>query len=291
MNESIIRSPKWLRKFADFEIHTGEDIKGKISKRDIRKKEKEKVDKLNSEWKRKWESKDTDLFKNFYEETFPKEYRGCIISGDLDDIYKRYFGNFDLWYKFDEWNNKRMQKEKEQEEFKKEIDKICDNLVEDCVKNRYKDKVSTPTGDRIEYRFENGDFLIMENNTITFKDKTHTTKITVGLFYKIKFRSVFSSIVDQINKGQTKQRPSGYRPNKSNTSSSSYSSHPRAGLYDTLKDTIKNREEQLSKMSKTDPERVGLENELNNAKNRVKEMNTKYKFEGIKKFWEYDLIK
>ena len=44
-------------------------------------------------------------------------------------------------------------------------------------------------------------------------------------------------------------------------------------------------------MSKTDPERVGLENELNNAKNRVKEMNTKYKFEGIKKFLEYYFIK
>lgn len=33
MNESIIRSPKWLRNVVDFEINTGEDIKGKPSKK------------------------------------------------------------------------------------------------------------------------------------------------------------------------------------------------------------------------------------------------------------------
>ncbi len=33
MNEGVYRSPKWLRKFIDYELHTGEDIKGKVSKK------------------------------------------------------------------------------------------------------------------------------------------------------------------------------------------------------------------------------------------------------------------
>jgi len=51
MNESILRSPKWLRNIADFEINTGDDIKGKPSKKmqkkidaeNLRKEEEDKA--------------------------------------------------------------------------------------------------------------------------------------------------------------------------------------------------------------------------------------------------------
>ena len=33
LNEGVYRSPKWLRKFMDFEVSTGDDIKGKKSKK------------------------------------------------------------------------------------------------------------------------------------------------------------------------------------------------------------------------------------------------------------------
>ena len=45
INEAKYRSPKWLRKFMDFEVSTGDDIKGKKSKRSIR------IDKENKEKK------------------------------------------------------------------------------------------------------------------------------------------------------------------------------------------------------------------------------------------------
>lgn len=31
MNEAVLRSPKWMRNFLDFEINTGKDIKGEPS--------------------------------------------------------------------------------------------------------------------------------------------------------------------------------------------------------------------------------------------------------------------
>lgn len=46
MNESKIRSPKWLRNFMDFEINTGEDITGEPSERMKKKlEERERIKK------------------------------------------------------------------------------------------------------------------------------------------------------------------------------------------------------------------------------------------------------
>ena len=42
INEAKYRSPKWLRNFVDYEINTGEDIKGEPSKKRAAKLEKEK---------------------------------------------------------------------------------------------------------------------------------------------------------------------------------------------------------------------------------------------------------
>jgi type IV secretory pathway VirB10-like protein len=42
MNEGVLRSPKWLRNIADFEINTGEDIKGEPSLRRQKKLDAEK---------------------------------------------------------------------------------------------------------------------------------------------------------------------------------------------------------------------------------------------------------
>lgn len=50
MNESIYRSPKWLRNFLDFEISTGKDIKGEPSKKQVEKEQKEKDLKEKQRW-------------------------------------------------------------------------------------------------------------------------------------------------------------------------------------------------------------------------------------------------
>jgi hypothetical protein len=53
MNESVIRSPKWLRNFVDFEVNTGDDIKGEPSKRMKKKIESERLKKEEEEKERR----------------------------------------------------------------------------------------------------------------------------------------------------------------------------------------------------------------------------------------------
>lgn len=48
-NESVIRSPKWMRNFLDFEINTGEDIKGEPSESRKRKLEEDRFKKMAEE--------------------------------------------------------------------------------------------------------------------------------------------------------------------------------------------------------------------------------------------------
>lgn len=48
INEAVFRSPKWLRDFVDFEVNTGEDIKGEPSKSELERRR-------NKEWKTKWD--------------------------------------------------------------------------------------------------------------------------------------------------------------------------------------------------------------------------------------------
>lgn len=65
MNEAVYRSPKWLRNFVDYEINTGEDIKGKPSKRrqkqiDFEESEKRRIaeeERLQREYQKRQEEK------------------------------------------------------------------------------------------------------------------------------------------------------------------------------------------------------------------------------------------
>ena len=54
VNEAIYRSPKFLRKFMDFEINTKGDIKGEPS-------EKEKKRRIWEMWDDRWRSCDVDI--------------------------------------------------------------------------------------------------------------------------------------------------------------------------------------------------------------------------------------
>ena len=63
INEGVYRSPKWMRNLADFEINTGDDIKGepskgrqrKIDAENKRKEEKRKKRRKKEEEKRREE--------------------------------------------------------------------------------------------------------------------------------------------------------------------------------------------------------------------------------------------
>lgn len=125
---------------------------------------------------------------------------------------------------------------------------------------------------------------------------------TVNLTNKVRF----VTLLNQIN-NNLKDRPGSYRSNTNNSSSSgsnsnsnsnrskerkstsTNSTYPKWDVYNSIKSTITQREAQLSKMSKSDPERKALENELDAARRRVAEMKTKYKFENLISFFDFSL--
>jgi len=94
MNESVIRSPKWLRNFVDFEVNTGEDIKGAPSKR-----RQKKIDFEESEKRRKAEEE--RLHKEYQkrqEEKNRKEREEKEESDKFDELFlmvmQYIYGNF-----------------------------------------------------------------------------------------------------------------------------------------------------------------------------------------------------
>ncbi len=100
MNESVIRSPKWLRNFVDFEVNTGEDIKGEPSKRrqkkidfeESEKRRKAEEERLHKEWQKREDEKkrkeredkeDSDKFDELFLMVIryiKGNYKDCKIS-------------------------------------------------------------------------------------------------------------------------------------------------------------------------------------------------------------------
>lgn len=261
LSESVYRSPKWLQKFADFEFRTGEDIKGEPSE-----KQKEKIRKQEEEERKEKEKRDREI-RVEREQRERKRRREEAEQRKKDD----------------------------QQKIERELQNIFDSLVRDFRNNPYRDKYDTPRvggGIKFEYRFENGWKFEMVGNQITYIDDKYRHSYTIGLIWRNKFVQLANEI---INKG--KSRPTNSDSGKSNQNykkndykkSEPYKETPKTGnpqrdRYNLLNDKIKIREEQLNKMSKNDPDRISLQNELDTYKrlrDRIKDSN---KFENLKTF-------
>lgn len=316
LKEAVFRSPKWMRNFLDFEVNTGQDIKGEPSKK-----------RLLKEWDKRWEDCDESDFKEFYATVIKGErWARYITSSELEDIKKKHRGDMSIWEKYDEWlpghkkakkeakeryekrereererrykeqrereereQKERYEKEQRQKRITKELDDLFSAIVKDFSNNPYSDKYSTPRRNGkvcFDYKFENGDTFDMCDDQINYKRSTYT----VGLIYRNKFVNLCNEIV-----GKGRPRPggskswSGSSSSGSSSSGSRYSSKtksddPNRDRYNKLMDNIRLREEQLKKMSKTDSERPALENELDNYKRAAKRMKDRYQFENIKTF-------
>jgi hypothetical protein len=283
INEAKYRSPKWLRNFVDYEINTGEDIKGEPSKRRAAKLEKEKQAELKRQADERQKSRER-------QEKAEKERK------EQEDRYKA-------------WRKQADEKE-EQDKIERDLNTLYKSIISDFSANPYSDKIVTPiiNGENAcNYRFENGKIIKFYKKA---NDSRHClewgdTIYTLGSVWTSKFIDLINEMID---KGHTRPQKSGYDRYNSyggSSSSSGYKSsgstgtgsgpkkdnttgHPKGNLYNTLKQTIKQREEQLSKMSKQDPSRAALENELATAKRKVAEMKTKYKFENLKSFEDFN---
>jgi len=264
-------------------------------------KEKAEAERFKREWNSRWETKNNDDFKKFYNEEFPTEvkiqYNGYIYISDMEKIKKKWEFNPDLWVRYDKWLKKKREEEQEQARMSKELDDIWHSIIRDFYTNPYRDKITTNTKNGISgivYKFEDGTIFEMYGNQIHYKN----TIYTVGLKYKSKFVTLINKMIDDrrerprgsgYKSSSSSSSGSGYRSSSSGSSSSSnrgtkankWSNHPKGALYQTLKDTITQREAQLKKMSKNDENRVHLENELATAKRKLEAMRDKYKFENF----------
>lgn len=308
LKEAVYRSPKWMRNFLDFEVNTGQDIKGEPSKKRILKN-----------WDKRWEecnksSAKTREFIEFYSlEIEGAKWSRWISSSELEEIRLKHRGDMIIWEKFDKWlpkyrkdkkeseeryekirresekrareendrrereyQKERYEREKRQQRITKELNDLFSAIVNDFTKNPYRDKYSTPTRNGkvcFDYKFENGDTFEMCDNEIKYKGSIYT----VGNFFRNKFINLCNEIVEKVGNtrpGGSKSWSSGSSSGGSSSSGSkskAKSNDPNRDRYDKLNDNIKLREEQLKKMSKTDPERTALENELDNYKRLLRE--------------------
>ena len=89
MNEAVYRSPKWLRNIADFEVNTGDDIKGAPSKRKQKQLDEEEKARKEEERLRKEEEEirqkegERKIFLKYYISVVSyiyKNYKSCKIN-------------------------------------------------------------------------------------------------------------------------------------------------------------------------------------------------------------------
>ena len=282
LNEAKFRSPKWLRNYVDFEVNTGDDIKGEPSKRKAAKLEKEKQDKLKAERLKKQAEAEKERARQAM---------------------------------YDEWK-REAKKKGEQDQIERELNTLYQSMISDFSANRYSDKISTPQRNgktACYYTFENGKVLKIYKNTTDarFCVEWETTIYTIGLEWTNKFIGLCNEMIkkggprpkrsgydryDSYGKGSSQSSgSSGYKQSsssgqrKTDNTPPKWRDHPKGGMYQTLKDTVKLREEQLKKATGTDKE--ALQNELNAAKRMLDNLNKKYNFESnIQNFTQFNQI-
>jgi hypothetical protein len=288
IKEAVYRSPKWLRKFVDFEVSTGEDISDKTS---IRNQEKELKKKWNKRWLECDESEFKDFFKEVYVDYTNKILRGYgyITSYDLKTIKSDFEGDMELWDKFDNWLKEKKEKEEKQNRIKKELDDLKKRLISDFVNAPYDDKFMTPTIDGkvcFYYTFENGDTFKMCDNKIKYSNNNSSITYTLGLIY----RNDFVALANSLMKKARRRSSYSYSSSSSKSKRSKKSSDPKRAKYDEILDKIRLREEHISKMSNSDPNKNQLKNELDNYKRAAQRMKDKYKFEHLTGFENHKMI-
>jgi hypothetical protein len=290
LNEAKFRSPKWLRNYVDFEVNTGDDISGEPSKRKADKLEKERQAKLKKEADERAATK-------------------AAADRKAREDQARY----------EEWK-KQAKKQNEQQQIERELNTLYQSMISDFRTNPYSDKITTPQRNgktACYYTFENGKILKIYKNTTDnrFCLEWETHIYTIGLEWSAKFIKLCNEMID---KGRTRPQRSGYDrydsygkgsssggsgykqssgsssgsssgQRKANNTPPKWKDHPKGGMYQNLKDTVKLREEQLKRATGSD--RTALENELNAAKRMLDNLNKKYNFESnIQNFIQFNQI-
>jgi hypothetical protein len=290
MNESVIRSPKWLRNVVDFEINTGEDIKGKPSKKnqqkiddELKRKKQEKEQQDTEEAERKKKEKE-ELFDKLFNTIIAwttANYKQCEISGyseririKMDNlVYEKVnMFSFDL------------------------------TLINDAIKPKF--DVTINYND-IKFSYSAGGFV----STYTdFKLFILKTIFPWYLFENAKKRSQDHNKqkYDKYKEGGYKNEPeddsgfddrfNDYYNKKSSTNTKSKPSDNESEekknkrrRYELLKTTLEGHKRHLKRIEdweklhagKKHEERSALENEISVTKDKINLMNKQFQFESV----------
>ena len=166
------------------------------------------------------------------------------------------------------------------------IEKIFNLIVKDFNNSPYNDKYEVKTISSLDYisftyKFENGYTFSMISDSIFLYDRNHIkiSSYTLSSYYY----KIFLELVLEINKkSKSRYNQNSRQYYKRDYDGQKVKEEPKVKStgnprLDKILEKIKLREEQLSKMSKNDPNRLALINELETYKNVANKMKSKTK--------------
>lgn len=244
-------------------------------------KRRKETKKKRKEWNFIWEQVKNDYhFKSFYQDEYND---GKYIFGLTFEkkVVMKHRGDFTIFRNYHRW-----QKNKEKEEKAiKMLANLPNKILSDFNSNPKSSKLQQLRS-VIIYTFENGDkvtFYIHSNELIYKTDSFHYS-YKLGVFRAINYVDCFNHIIRRCNdKYYQSSRNSHYRSSRESrerksTVNDPKKSHPKYNRFWTLVLNIRERRRQLDNMSKNDPNRSMLINELNTAVRQAKKMKKKYDF-------------
>jgi hypothetical protein len=281
INEAVLRSPKWMRNFLDFEINTGKDIKGEPSEKEKRRLEEERRE---SEKRKEEERRESEKRK---EEEFKKE------AMNIFDSIKSYI--VDYYYKCDVTvNGDDFIISKDELQYKNKNIEFRLNL-------HYREPLPKFT---IDCTYDNRNISFVVSGYIHLSFKTYIIN-TVYNYHKDKYKSSSSSRSSYSSSSSSSSSRSSSSSSRSSYSSSSdfntyfrnkYGINPdlfinksgendnKKRRYNLLKNTLIGYERELFNAEngqKTSNDITTIKNEINNINKKIKDMKTNYKFEKL----------
>lgn len=291
MNEGILRSPKWLRNIADFEINTGDDIKGAPSKRKQKQLDKEEKERLEEERLRKAEEKarqeEEELrkrreeegkkgreFDNYFQMSMRyihKNYKSCQISVPKDNFLTieekglklSNVSNFEFKITLDNTVSKPTFKV-----YIKADEKIYDYTVSGSFYFEFK------------MFFINEVFFYYKHN----QSKSNQSK---SKNYKDDYDEDYDEYdYDEYEKFKKNRNYTDYDPKKPQESEEVKNKRRR---YNLLKDVLAGHQRKLNDClnwekknpGKVHPDKITTQNEITATKSRINSMNKTYQFESV----------
>tara|TARA_R110000772_G_scaffold43995_1_gene101210 strand:+ start:27046 stop:27831 length:786 start_codon:yes stop_codon:yes gene_type:complete len=233
------------------------------------REEKKRKRVVTKTWNRMWDKYSTR--NSFFKFRMDRFGYGSYLS----DIKKKYQDDVSLWEDYDKFLEETKRRESNKNKVNSDLNVLKQRITYDFNSNSYNDKISTTTdyyGEvKITYVFENGDTVSLCDKTLIYTTKSNVGTYTLGLFTRNEYVNLFNSITAELNKFSN--RTSVKRPNNKPSHD-----HPKRSLYNTLRDTVTQREDQLRSGKYKSDNKTSLENELDNAKRKLKKIKDKYNF-------------